>query len=163
MTQEQIGKLLEKVATRIVMKNPGKYVFGYNSVEDIIQQGVYKGLEIIAEGKYKPEKYLKGNGADSPETSMMRFMSVHIRRRLINYKRDNMRREMGAVNLGDYEGPGVEHEIENQEMVEKVKRGLSNTPGVLSDFMRMLDGLSLPAQRKELVREKVWEILYGDN
>lgn len=181
LTAQKTAEILEAVARRIVMSNPRKYVFGYNSAEDIIQHGIYKGLECIAEGKYHPEKHIKEGAEGSPEISLIRFMSIHIRNRLINYKRDESRRAVDEANdyaanntkhslmnpilMGDHEGPGVVYDysgvLECEEIIERIRGGLRGQPEMLMDFGRLIDGAFIPSQRKSRLRQKIGEILGG--
>lgn len=165
LAESAVVEILTRVSRRIA--NHKKYVFDGHEIEDIVQRGVYEGLLVIASGKYN---ILRGRGG-SPEENLERFMSVHIRRRLSNYKRDMMRKNnagggRGIINpvsltdiVVDGESPDHADEILHGEMLRKIKSRLSSTPDMLTDFYRMMDGASLSSQRKSKLRERISEIL----
>jgi len=70
-TEQEVIDTLYRVARRMAYK----FRFAYNDPEDIIQEGVVKGIEGLE--KYEPGRPLEN------------FLHVHIFNRLFNYKRDN--------------------------------------------------------------------------
>ncbi len=167
MNEEQIVEILTKVSRRIA-KNK-KYIFDGHEEIDIVQRGIYEGLKAIKKGLYDAKK---GNGA-TPEESLERFMTIHIRRRLSNYKRDMMRKNFGGVN-NEFINPislesanmvcsadVIDHadKIMHDEMIVRIKSALSSSPEMLTDFYRLMDGSQLPSQRKIKLRQRVIEIL----
>lgn len=56
------------------------FVFGYLTVDDLKQQGTLYALQALSKGKYDPTRPLDN------------FVYSHIKNRLINYRRDNYRR-----------------------------------------------------------------------
>jgi hypothetical protein len=166
MTETQVVAVLTRVSARIAKHK--KYVFDGHEEFDIVQRGIYEGLRIIAKGKYNPSR---GKGG-SPEESLERFMSVHIRRRLSNYKRDMLRKNNAGGELGirnplsltdfpvvDKEIPDSAEELTHREMIVKIKSVLSATPEILTDFYRVMDGAFVPPQRKLKLRQRIREIL----
>ena len=168
LSERVVVEILTRVSRRIAKHK--KYIFDGHEEEDIVQRGIYEGLRAIANGKYDKER---GKG-HSAEDSLERFMSVHIRRRLSNYKRDMLRKNSGGkakgiinpVSLTDLvvvEEVGVDHAEEtlHREMIVKIKSALCATPEMLTDFYRLMDGSSLPPQRKLKLRQRIVEILEG--
>lgn len=166
LAESVVVEILTRVSRRIAKHK--KYIFDGHETEDIVQRGIYEGLRAIANGKYDNER---GKGG-TPEDNLERFMSVHIRRRLSNYKRDMLRKNNGGaergiinpVSLTDLvvvagESPDHADETLHREMMAKVKSALSSTPEMLTDFYRLMDGSSLPPQRKTKLRQRIVEIL----
>lgn len=166
LTETEIIATLEGVSGRIAKHR--KYIFDGHTEDDIVQRGIYEGLKCIANGKYEASKGRGGTPADS----LKRFMNVHIRRRLSNYKRDMMRKNNaggkgGVVNplsLMDFmvEGRESADNIDDsihREMIARIKSGLSNTPEMLTDFYRMMDGANVSQQNKVKLRQRIVEIL----
>ncbi len=75
MTEEEIVKILDRIADRFAVK----FRFGYHDVDDIKQQARLFALEALA-------RYTENKGP------LENFLSVHVRNRLINFKRDNYHR-----------------------------------------------------------------------
>lgn len=179
LTSEQVAEVLFRVAERVVRKHKS-YVFGYNSEDDIIQQGVFEGIRCIARGKYKPELFIRDGKDNSPVPCLERFMSVHIKNRLFNYKRDNSRRNvknsypanetkynlMHPLQLSEalIENPQLSSLdiIHYHDILVRIKNDLSKTPDLINDFYRIIDGVNIPQQRKTRLKERVREILYGE-
>jgi hypothetical protein len=43
----------------------------------------------------------------------------------------------------------------------RIKRDLSKTPDLLNDFYRVVDGVNIPQQRKLRLKDRIKEILNG--
>lgn len=176
LTSDEVCEILYRTAEKIVRKNK-YYVFGYNSEDDIIQQGVFEALRCIARGKYKPELFVREGRDNSPQSCLERFMSVHINNRLFNYHRDNSRRSTANSYPANETKYNLMHPLsldetflENAEInsidvihyhdiLLRIKRDLSRTPDLLNDFYRVVDGVTLPQQRKLRLKERIQEIL----
>lgn len=176
LTSDEVCEILYRTAEKIVRKNK-YYVFGYNSEDDIIQQGVFEALRCIARGKYKPELFVREGRDNSPQSCLERFMSVHINNRLFNYHRDNSRRSttnsypanetkynlMHPLSLDETFLENAEINsidvIHYHDILLRIKRDLSRTPDLLNDFYRVVDGVTLPQQRKLRLKERIQEIL----
>lgn len=168
LSENTVVEILTRVSRRISQHK--KYIFDGHDAEDIVQRGIYEGLRVIANGKYDRRR---GKGG-SPEENLERFMSVHIRCRLSNYKRDMLRKNNGGakrgivspVSLTDLvvaadESSDHADDTLHREMIAKIKSILSSTPEMLTDFYRLMDGSSLPPQRKAKLRQRILEILEG--
>lgn len=68
------------IIQRVARSLASTYTFGYHSAEDIEQQGVLYALEVLESGSYDVNRPLEN------------FLSIHVRNRLSNYKRNNYRR-----------------------------------------------------------------------
>ena len=75
MTEQEVLDILNKVAGSLAYK----FKFGSNTIEDMKQYGIMKGIEGL-------------NDYDSTKGSLETFMWTHIRNRLYNLKRDNSER-----------------------------------------------------------------------
>ncbi len=75
-TEEEVLAAIEK-AVRMLAPS---FVFGYFGIDDISQQARLYGLQAIASGKYDPARPLEN------------WLYIHIRNRLINLRRDKLRR-----------------------------------------------------------------------
>ena len=71
MTEEEVVDTIEKVARKLARK----FIFGYHTFEDIKQQAVYEGIKGL-------ENYDEIRPLEN-------FLSVHVKNRLCNFKRDN--------------------------------------------------------------------------
>jgi hypothetical protein len=178
LTRDQVGEILQRIATKVVRKNKS-YIFGYNSEEDIIQQGVIFGIICMARGKYRPELFLREDRDNSPQSCLERFMSVHINHRLFNYRRDNSRRNvetsypandmkynlMHPLPLDEaFIANSDSHSIDiihYHDTLMRIKKDLSKTPDLLNDFYRVVDGVNIPQQRKLRLKDRIKEILDG--
>lgn len=73
MTEDEVVKTIEEVVNILA----SKFTFGYNSKEDMKQEGARFAIKAINDGDYDETRPLKN------------FLYRHVRNRLINYKRDN--------------------------------------------------------------------------
>lgn len=71
------------IATEVSRAPARKYLFGYHSVEDLVEQGVLISLDILSKGKFKPR------GPKPMALQLKNFLRVWVRNRLSNYRRDN--------------------------------------------------------------------------
>lgn len=163
MTDEEIIATIIMVAEQI---GP-KYVFGYNDREDLIQEGISYGLEAL-------ERWDQVRPLEN-------FIRVHIRNRLHNYRRNrycrheknadatksekwaalNKRRQnlMSPLEIKD-DVPAREQtigEVAYAELVELIKLKL---PAELrTDFLRILDGVSVSTMRRNKIQMIIREII----
>ncbi len=172
LSPEKTVEILQSISETLAER----YLFGHSvSFDDLVQQGILEGLECIASGLYKPEKYYRKDIENSPEICLRRFMSRHIRNRLSNYKRNNSRRGpenkiskhdlLHTLTLDEnLNGKNDNHEMDvcNNELIKKIKSQLSKTPDMLNDFYRLMDGANLQSQRKLKLQDKIREILAGE-
>ena len=75
-TEEEVVEILENVARRLC----SRFKFGYHDIEDIKQQAILEGWKVLTEKKYNGEHPLEN------------FLWVHVKNRLVNFKRDNYER-----------------------------------------------------------------------
>ncbi len=162
---EQARAAPEHIETiiRVATQVAPKYVFGYNSVEDLIQEGITYGLEALP--RWDRERPLEN------------FMRVHIRNRLHNYKRNkyfryeknadatksekwaerNKRRQslMCPLEIKD-EIMMMDHTLEEanyNELINLIKKEL---PAELrTDFLRMVDGVPISTLRRNKIQSIV--------
>lgn len=79
ISEEQFVAIVEKVSVR----SAHKYLFGYHSVEDLMQKAYELAVTFLIEGKFKPR-------GDKPmDIQLTNFLRVWIHNRLSNYRRDN--------------------------------------------------------------------------
>ncbi len=165
LSNEDLNTIV-RVATQV---SP-KYCFGSHEREDMIQEGIRIGLEGLRH--YKEELPLEN------------FMRVHIKNRLINFKRDNYYRYektadatkaavwaarnklrqnlMSPLEISEVEHkvPLVDNVIEDASYNELIHMIKVKLPAALrTDFLRMVDGVSLPAIRRIRIQEEVQLIL----
>lgn len=93
-TEQEVLDAIERVVENLA---PG-FVFGCYDLDDIKQIGRMKGLDLIESGKYDAGRPLEN------------YLYTHIKRRLINHKRDKLRRTdspCAQCQRGDFCGGGV--------------------------------------------------------
>ncbi len=78
LSQDEITDVLYKVAREVAPK----YRFGYHSNEDMIQEAVIKGLDVLRKGKFNPK------GEKDLARQLSAFMRVNMRNHLSNMVRD---------------------------------------------------------------------------
>ena len=106
-----------------------KFKFGIHTKEDIIQEGRRIAWKAIVE-KYDGKRPLEN------------FLRVHLRNRIINFKRDNNKHDEPAYLEGEPLGAGAA----NTEMMEKIDRELPVE--YRADYLRLRDGVGLPKYRQ---------------
>lgn len=84
-----------RIVTEQARAVAGKYRFGYHDRADMIQQGVLFVLEAIEEGKYDVSRPLEN------------FSYVHMRNRLLNYKRKHFMRSEKPCDCCDPFDPPI--------------------------------------------------------
>lgn len=164
-TQEQLDTIV-----MIAKQLAPQFVFPGHVREDMIQVGIMIGLKVLP--KYNPTLPLEN------------FMRVHMRRRLINYKRDNYCRyekvtdpdraakladtnKMRQNLMSPIDVDEVAHTITHQSVAheevafkELVQIIQAKLPAKLrADYLRMLDDVSIPGARRIAVQEAVMEIM----
>ena len=80
MTEEEVIKVIQKVVKRIA----SKYRFGYLGVEDMQQEATILAIDALE--RYDEKRPLEN------------FLATHIKRRLINFKRDKFERREPCYN-----------------------------------------------------------------
>lgn len=152
-----------------------KFTFGYYDVGDVEQEAFIIALEGLKE--YDGRRPLEN------------FLSVHVRNRLINFKRDNYcrpssdgdseqvkrKREMKKFlmeplnlhNIQDERESNMRasydlvEDLEYDEVLSLIDRHL---PGELRpDYLRMRDGVTVPKHRRQKVYNAITEILHEYN
>ena len=142
---EEVLQILDKIAKRYA----NKYRFGLHDIDDIKQQCYLLALDGLK--RYNPEKGKLEN-----------FLAVHVKRRLLNFKRDETKRVSGintkTVSL-EYD-PLLflkEIDIEAQELYQKI---LELLPIKLrADFYKIIEGVSIPKYRREKVKNELHKIM----
>lgn len=163
ITQEQI-EIIERVAKRV----HHKYVFGYHTSEDIIQQAIAFGIEAIK---------------DWDQTRPLEnFLSIVIPNKLKNFKRNTYYRlDISENNQKRYESNSTKkklmettelfdfdlstecnvlEKLSYEEIVRKLLKDMP--PHIRSDFKRLLNDVKIPKVRKEQVYNYIKEILNED-
>jgi len=166
VTKEQ-WRIIDKIARR---ESP-KYTFGYLDIDDIEQQARIFGLNGLL--AYKEESGPLEN-----------FLSVHIKNRLKNFKRDNFyradqpknkkslekweKRTQTKINLlqpinidgMDEHFPMLENHIDNLEFDELISFINKKLPASLrTDFLRLNAYVQIPVARREKVQAAIELIL----
>lgn len=87
-----------EIVYRVSPTSAKKFVFGYHSYEDMIQQSFFIAINILKGGKFKPR------GEKPMEQQLANFLRVWIHNRLSNYRRDNSCRypNKGGANQVKY-------------------------------------------------------------
>lgn len=91
-------KKFVEIVYRVSPTSAKKFIFGYHSYEDMIQQSFFIAINILKGGKFKPR-------GDKPmEQQLANFLRVWIHNRLSNYRRDNSCRypNKGGANQVKY-------------------------------------------------------------
>jgi len=159
--------VIDKIARRLAKK----YTFGYYDKDDIAQVGRMFGLNGLL-------KY------DEECGPLENFLSIHIRNRLHNFKRDNYfradqpknkksiekweKRTQTKINLlqpvnidgMDEHFPFLENHLDNLAFEELIKTINEKLPANLrTDFLRMNADVKIPNTRKVKVQEAISKIL----
>ena len=141
ITQAQIVETIDKVMGSLA----NKFKFGIHQRDDLMQQGRLIAWRAILE-KYDGKRPLEN------------FLRVHLRNRIINFKRDNTRHEDPAYLEGEPLGERcVERESYNNEIGARIDRELP--PEYRGDYLQMRDGVNLPKHRKDKLIEVLRLIL----
>ncbi len=171
LTEEEIILTIQKVCNKMV----SKYKFGYYDVDDMKQEAFIIGWNVLD----------KFNGTAPLEN----FLSVHIRRRLLNFHRDNYyrldikddmsKRSMNNIakknlidtisidNIDDECEDNMFYSVEfidNIECEEILKLiDIHLEVHLRTDYLRMKDGIAISKIKKERIYEAINEILeeYG--
>lgn len=85
LTDEEIVGAI-KNATTLLARH---FKFGHYDIEDIQQEGALEALKAIRDGKYKPGETRPDGTRERP---LANFVYVHIRNRLLNLRRNKLRR-----------------------------------------------------------------------
>lgn len=166
VTDEQWA-IIDKIARRLAKK----YTFGYFDIDDIKQQARIEGLEGLAE-------------YDESRGPLENFLSVHIRNRLHNFKRDNFFRpdqpknkksiekwekrtaakknilEPISLNGMDEHFSFLENHLEKlafEELIAQINEKLP--PNLRTDFLRLNSNVPIPQVRRERVQVAIDKIL----
>ena len=177
LTESQVIKVINKVANILAPS----FAFGYHTIEDVKQEAFVAAMSGL-------EKYDWSKNADKVkccEERLARFLSVHIRNRLLNFKRKHYFRyekpkfeaqvedweknnqsrrnlmhfwdlsDVPDKDLGD--GTDFEEDYDNKEWFEHIESSMDGA--IRNDFRRMLAGVFLTDLRKEAVQAAVTKIL----
>ncbi len=96
MDEKTVVEVLDRIADRFA----AKFRFGYHDIDDMKQQARLFALEALP-------RYTEGKGP------LENFLSVHVRNRLINFKRDNYHRFQAPCLQCPFYDPGC-HKSTNQ-------------------------------------------------
>lgn len=181
--EAEIVRIMQTVARALAPA----YRFGYHSVADIEQEGVYYAILALEHGRYDVSRPLEN------------FLYVHMRNRMSNAKRDkytraeppcsccppfsppafpcqkwtdwsrrntakkNLMRPIDVCNVAD------EHESNMRERAEVENDAVGNELHLLldrelsvdlrKDYLQMLEGKAVPKARRQKVREAVIAII----
>jgi hypothetical protein len=175
----EIVRIMQKVASTLAPS----FRFGYHSIEDVEQQGVWEALKVLEENKYDVARPLEN------------FLYTHIHNRLHNFKRkhysrleppctccdpinppafpcqkftdwvgrnsakQNIMRPLDMGNISDEsEGNMREDCVLTDDAIASELRAIidKGLPVELRhDYLQMLDGKVIPKARREKVREAV--------
>jgi DNA-directed RNA polymerase specialized sigma24 family protein len=146
MTHQQVLNVILKVSSKIARKFP---IPGYEP--DDIQQECFL-LAIDALERYNEELPLEN------------FLSVHLRLRIINFRRDKYLRKKDLHDAANIDfikneilsGDHSIGEFECAEIWDKIDRELP--PCLREDYLRLLDGVSIPTKRKNKLLAALDEI-----
>ena len=180
MTEKQTMGAIKKVLDILAPS----MTFGYYTIEDIWQEGYLIALKVLRDEKYNDEM---NPGVKSREERFMRFLSVHIKNRLLNLKRDkyyrwekpkdenNMeqwetknqyRRSLmhpqDITTVADeelYDKHRFGDELDYQELLGKIRNEVS--ADIWNDFQRMLAGVTISEARKEAVQDTLRDFING--
>ena len=83
--KSEIYEIVQTVASRVA----SHFVFGYHTREDVIHQAMVFALEVLQTDKYDPERPLPN------------FLQIHIRNRMLNYKRKHFLRSEAPCTCCD--------------------------------------------------------------
>lgn len=177
-----IGRVSRAVAAR--------YRFGYHDAEDMAQEATIEALEVIEEGKYDPGRPLENflyrhlrrrlsnfkrkywarmerpcsccDVANPPAEPCKKFEDW--RRR--NATKRNIMRPIGMGQVNDEREVNMRDESEaHEEATIRELRSMIDRRlpvSLRADYLRLLDGRSIPAERRESIREAVSSILRPD-
>ena len=168
ISDTEITQIIVSVANKV---GP-KYRFGYHSIEDMAAQAVLEGIKVLEAGKFTPGK---DRSPDGTKKRLRAFLSVCMNNRMRNYVRNNSCRYssennkyntskynlMHPVRVGDathfFGDCPRPNEVESAEVIRYIRSKL--TVDQVKDFVRIQNGVSIPAGRKALLIETVKEIL----
>jgi hypothetical protein len=174
MTEEQVLTVMYNVAGQVAPL----YVFGYNDVTDIIQDGIYECVKVLAEGKFV------ARSTENLDRQLYAFLRTHLHHRLYNNRRNKSCRYEGpdtAANRAKYnimhplkihsqgltnselfsEPSTALEQIDNQEILMKLRR---NLPGdMLKLFVKHLEGVILPPDEMDSLAAACQSILLTEN
>lgn len=133
-----------------VIKRVKKRPFGFMTEEDIAQEAWIIINNIMP----------KWDGVRSLEN----FLMSSVVRRLKSFSRTFYRSKerMDSINFVQLEDRPIEYEdvIVNADLVEHISTNLPVS--MRADFLRLSNGVSIPATRKAALISKVKEIVYGE-
>jgi DNA-directed RNA polymerase specialized sigma24 family protein len=145
-TQEEVLNLISKISLRIAKKFP---IPGYEP-EDIQQECYLMALDAV-------ERY-------DEQLPLENFLSIHLRNRVINFRRDKYLRKQSLLDAEciDYvedeilDYTDAEIEVESRELWDRIDTELPAS--LREDYLRLLDGASIPSKRKKKLIEALAEI-----
>jgi hypothetical protein len=167
--EEELIKIIQGVAARV----GSKYRFGYHSKEDMIAQAVLEGIKILQAGKFTV------GPAHSPDEIRKRlrgFLTTCISNRMSNYVRDHSCRYASVSNKYNTSKYNIMHpikvgyqtfffgdsldknDVELAEVIRFIRSKLSIDQ--VKDFIRIQNGVSIPAARKTILLNIIKEILH---
>lgn len=142
MTEEQVLTTLETVVDRFKRK----YKFGSYTEDDIKQEAYILCLAAL-------EKY---DGIRPLEN----FLSVHLRNRLFNFRRNNITKIVEDVQLDDNFDPIAS---DSSRLVVHIEENIDTEFSVdlRYDWLKMKDGVKLPRVRTERLKKEVKNLING--
>ncbi len=170
LTEQEVTDIMYRVSREIARR----YLFGYHSVEDNIQQGVMECIKTLNNHKFVPR------GDKDLQQQLINFLRVHVRNRLSNFRRNhsfryaepNSKNNVAKFNLmhplkihsqGLAGSPIFSREntitqgIDRSEMIRRIREALSIP--MLKDFLKWQNDVKIPTKRKKELFSKIVEIL----
>lgn len=170
MTEPEVIEIIYRVSRSV----SGKYLFGYNSLDDMIQQGVQIAITILNNGKFKPR-------GDKPMAKQLtNFLYVWINNRLNNYRRDHScrypnvdkepnRSKYNIMHPLKIHSMGMEHsdifafsenvidKLDDKHMMEKLLTSMSSYKRNL--WLKMVAGEALPVKKQKMMVKHIKKTL----
>lgn len=170
MTEDEVVQIM----TRISNLYKRKYKFGYNSEEDVVQQGILHAIKNLNNGKFKPR------GNKPMALQLTNFLRVWVDRRLNNDRRNQSCRYSRADTILNKTKFAIMHPLKihsqglesseifardsgaidslmNDDIKEKVLEGLDIDQR--KDYMKLLGGVRISQQKEDELFARIKQIL----
>ena len=146
MTETEVLNLILKISLRIAKKFP---IPGYEP-EDIQQECYLMAVDAL-------ERY-------DEQLPLENFLSIHLRNRVFNFRRDHYVRKQAVLDTEciDFveddilDSDNTESEVECKELWNRIDTELP--ANLREDYLRLLDGVSIPSKRKKKLLEALASI-----
>jgi hypothetical protein len=173
LTEEEVLRVLRKVAN----EKKKTWRFGYHGEDDIYQQIHMHCIKVLNAGKFVPR------GEKPLVTQLLNFLRVHTRNKLSSDIRNTMYRyaqpesknnktrwnlmhtlKIYSQNLEHSEifafDSDMDTAMDREELIRKIRAGLDINQ--LKDFLKLQNGVNISKKKKELLIERIREILGDD-